>query len=297
MPEILVIFCFHNRRAKTEACIRSLLAQTGLAQEFQFRFLAFDDGSTDGTADALRKLDSSLQVLQGDGTWFWARSMAKLYQTSKEESFDFLLLVNDDVVFKPDAVHLALADQWSAMSLLSNSEFEPVVVGKIQDPVSGCWTYGGQCFRNPRFPIWFASGHPGDGLQRVHTFNANFLLIPRSTALSFSLDGRYSHAFADIDLGLHMTRRGVPIFQSSDFLGNCPRNPQQGSWLDRSLSLRTRLALINTRKGMPFLDRLRYARRNGGVFWPLFFLQPYVRFVLSLVTDFGKFRGPSAQMR
>jgi len=271
MIQVLAVFCFHNRKRTTVACVQSLLAQVGLGKEFSIQMLAVDDGSGDDSARAIRSHVPECEIIIADGSWYWARSMAHLYSQAQQRTFDYLLMINDDVLFAEEAMQNALTD-------LAQVPVGSVLVGKTCDPRTGQWSYGGQRYRRPAFPLWFVGGDPGEGLQPVHTLNANFVLIPKDVVQMVPFFGNYSHAFSDIDYGLHLTRAGIPLYQSSHYVGTCARNPQRGTWLDESLPFLTRLRLLNTRKGMPWRDRLRYARRNGGWAWMWFFVHPYVKF-------------------
>lgn len=277
---ILAIFCFHNRRAKTTAMVQSLLSQNGIHQEFTLQMLALDDGSSDNSHQAILDLEPSATIYKADGSWFWARSMAFLWSQSQGFSVDFVLLLNDDVLLDSSAIINTLQD---FKELKQKHTDLPVLVGKTRDAITDQWTYGGHWSRHALFPLWFKPGNPGEGMVPVHTFNANFVLIPSGYVQRFSLDHRYSHAFADIDLGLQMHRQAIPLYQCKHYVGTCSRNSKQGTWMDSSLSAWERIKKINTRKGMPVVDRMRYAMRNGGWAWPYFWLHPYLKFLISLI--------------
>lgn len=281
MIKIDVLFCFHNRKSLTTRVVDQLMHQEGIGCQFQLRMYAVDDGSTDGTSEEILQICPSIQIYRADGSWFWAKSMAYLYQNSKQGDADFILMLNDDVSLLPNATTLLLAD-WNETQL-SQSGISAVIVGKTKDRETGVWTYGGHRTRNPKYPLLFLPGNPGEGLVPCITFNCNCVLIPNSVARIFSMDGEFSHAFADIDLGLKMHSKNVPIFQSKEYIGFCSRNSNKGTWKDETLGFWKRLRLINTRKGMPFRNRLRYTRRHGGWIWPLFFIHPYVKFFLSFI--------------
>lgn len=274
---IRVLFCFHNRREKTENCLRSLLQQKGRGDFFDFEFSLLDDGSTDQSSEMIHSICPDAQIEHADGSWFWARSMSYLFAKAKKTSQDFVLLINDDVIFAVDAVFNVLQDFETAKK--KQMSWKPVIVGKTIDPETQAWTYGGFRYRATWAPLWFYSGDPGSGLTSIHTFNANCVLIPQETALPFDLFSGYRHASADTDLGLQMHRAGIPLFQSSCSVGFCRRNPIQGTWKDVSLSMWKRLKLSQTRKGIPFGDHFRFAWRNGGWLWWWFAIQPYVRII------------------
>ncbi len=274
-----VLFCFHNRKALTSRIVDQLIHQEGIGERFQLQLTVVDDGSTDGTAANIAEICPSVQIYHADGSWYWAKSMAYLYQQAKQGNADFILLLNDDVSLVPNAIEILLHNLHEAKTESPNAS--PVIIGKTKDPETGVWTYGGHRTKNPKHPLMFIPGNPGEGLVPCITFNCNCVLIPNAVAKLFSMDGTYSHAGADIDLGLQMHAKKIPMFQSQEYIGFCSRNSNKGTWKDESLGFMTRLRLINTRKGMPFRDRFRYTRRHGGWIWPIFFVHPYLKFFLS----------------
>ncbi len=274
MPSVACFFCFHNRKSVTTSFAKRLLAQANLYPELELKWLALDDGSSDGTSDSLKELIPEISLYSADGSWFWAKSMAFLYQKALELRTDYLLLLNDDVMLEDGALPSVFKD-------LASVTNESVIIGKTYDLVTKEWTYGGICNKHPFFPLWFHNGNPGDKLTRVQTLHANFVLVPFSVAKRVPFFGGYSHAFGDIDFGLRLTKAGVSLYQSSQYVGSCSRNSDKGTWMDDTLPFRKRLSLVNTRKGMPWKDRLLYTWRNGGVAWLWFFLSPYIKFVKS----------------
>lgn len=106
-PRILVFLPVHNRRATTALFIRSLLAQT----HANWHLLLIDDGSTDGTADMVRKEVASLTVLRGNGKWWWGGALHQGYRwltRHPDHRDDLVLIINDDTQFAPDFLERAV---------------------------------------------------------------------------------------------------------------------------------------------------------------------------------------------
>ena len=100
-PTLHIVLPVHNRRATTVAFVEALRRQT----DQDFKLVLVDDGSTDGTADAVRRLLPAVDVVTGAGDWWWAGSLAqgcrRLRETGVRDG-DVLLLINDDVVIGPE---------------------------------------------------------------------------------------------------------------------------------------------------------------------------------------------------
>lgn len=63
-----------------------------------------DDGSTDGTYELLKdmQLSYSIHVLRGKGDWFYSGGMHVGMEYALQHlphDFDYMLMMNDDVVF------------------------------------------------------------------------------------------------------------------------------------------------------------------------------------------------------
>jgi GT2 family glycosyltransferase len=106
---LFILLPVHNRRETTVRFVESLGRQTWQ----DFKLILIDDGSTDGTALAVRKLRQDVVVISGTGSWWWAGSLDQgcrhLARTGVVDG-DVLLLINDDVEIGPDFLAHALAE-------------------------------------------------------------------------------------------------------------------------------------------------------------------------------------------
>jgi hypothetical protein len=82
MTEIAVIMTAHNRREKTLACLRSLMAATEHATDVAYHVFLVDDGSTDGTSEAVAALALPLTIIRGDGDLYWNRGMVRAWESA-----------------------------------------------------------------------------------------------------------------------------------------------------------------------------------------------------------------------
>lgn len=106
---LYIVLPVHNRRETTVAFVGALRGQT-----YQdFKLVLVDDGSTDGTADAVRQYLPAVDVVTGTGDWWWAGSLERgcrrIGETGARDE-DVLLLVNDDVVIGPEFLAQGLAE-------------------------------------------------------------------------------------------------------------------------------------------------------------------------------------------
>jgi GT2 family glycosyltransferase len=95
---IYILLPVHNRREITGDFIDCLVAQTWQ----QYHLVLIDDGSTDGTEQMVRERVENLTVIRGNGDWWWAGCLQQGFNFLKKSGLshgDFVLIINDDVVF------------------------------------------------------------------------------------------------------------------------------------------------------------------------------------------------------
>ena len=134
---VAVLLPLRDEADRVEPCLRSLLGQTGVRD---LRVICLDDGSTDGTADVVRRVagdDSRVTLLSGkplpDGWWGKPWACHQLAEATAVQSFprpggrttehpspSVLVFVDADVVLEPHAVAAAVALlRWSGLDLVS----------------------------------------------------------------------------------------------------------------------------------------------------------------------------------
>lgn len=262
---ISALLTCHNRKDKTLACLRALVDQTLTRASLQF--VVVDDGSTDGTSDAVKQEFPATRIIRGDGSLFWCGGMRTAWAHAAKTNPDYYFLVNDDTMLYPNALE-------SLLAIAPDPNDRVIAVAAICDPTTGTQTYGGQLKDTGLIA-------PDGTLRRCDTLNGNAVLVTRATFESIGmLHEGYSHAMGDLDYGFLASRNGIPIFQSSAFLGTCSRNSPINTWMDRKLTRTERLKKLSSKKGLPIREWMEFNRRNSGVMWPLKTISPYVRVIL-----------------
>lgn len=218
---VQVIIASHNRRPLTEQAIDRALA---LASQYDVRVYLFDDGSTDGTREAVRSRGEAVHLIEGDGSAFWANSMARAESAalSDDEFIDgsaaaYIVWLNDDS-------HL---DAGALESLLNTCRDFPdaLVVGSMRDPDTNVVTYGG-LVREGLHPLHFRTVMPAsERIVNAEVMNGNLVVMRREVAsVVGGIEGRFAHGMADIEYGLRASRLGFETVVAPGFFGTCPRN-------------------------------------------------------------------------
>lgn len=228
-PTLHVIIACHNRCELTVRAASAMVTAAAKA-DAALTITVFDDGSTDGTADALHNLDLDIDILRGDGSAFWARGMAlaeaHVLANPTLPNDDLILWLNDDVDPDPNSVR-TIVDY-------ARTSPDTVLVCATNDPSTRELTYSGMS-RAGLHPLRFATVPPLTVIRPVDTFNGNLVAVPVRIARQLGgIDGEFSHALADIDYGLRCGRRNIPVILLPGTHGTCPRNsfPPHESTLD-----------------------------------------------------------------
>jgi GT2 family glycosyltransferase len=267
---ITALLAAHNRRQKSLACLSSYFNQE-VPEGVTLSTVLVDDGSTDGTADAVRERFPAVRVISGSGDLFWAAAMALAEREARRQDPDFLLWLNDDATLSPGALTTLIE------TAESSGKSGCIVVGALRDPSSGELSYSG-VRRSGIHPMRFSLVPPEDRPIQVDTLNGNVVLISREAVERVGpIDSEFAHATADYDYGLRAASAGVPVLLAPGTIGSCPTNPNARPWADPSLTIGERFSALVSPKGLPPRTHARYLRRHGGPAWPVFWLSPYVR--------------------
>jgi GT2 family glycosyltransferase len=265
----------HNRKANTLRCLDRLFRQRGL-DDVTLEVFLVDDGSTDGTAEAIKSTYPAVHLLRGDGSLFWSGGMRMAMDAARGGGFDHYLWLNDDTMLYPDALGRLLR---TYAKLAAYSKSPLVVVGSLRDPESGKLSYGGSVRTCWWHPLRFAHIEPADEPVICAVFNGNCLLVPADAAERLgNLHPRLVHSGGDYEYGLRAEKKHVARWIAPGYFGECPRNPIADTWMDASMSLRQRYRALFSPKGQPPMPRLIVYSHYGGPFWivlyPLIYLRP-----------------------
>jgi GT2 family glycosyltransferase len=273
---VVLLTCF-NRREKTLECLRALASCTGL-EAVQLRAVLVDDGSTDGTSQAVSAEFPWVEVVVCEGGLFWCRGMNVAFNKALGTGFDFYLWLNDDTTLEPDAVARMLACSSELKQRIQNPA---IVVGNTLDPTTGAHTYGGERRLSRSNQFKFERVAPPESPQQCDTFTGNIVLISAEVASRVgNLDPGFEHAMGDTDYGLRARKLGVELWIAPGSHGTCSHNPVSNTYMDASLPLSERWKRMLHRKGLPWRSWLIFTRRHTGVMWPLYFAWPYLKLIL-----------------
>ena len=282
-----LLTCF-NRRAQTLAGLAALEG-AGSQSPWHLHAVLVDDGSRDGTGEAVRRRFPWVEVIDGDGSLYWCRGMHRAFARALVQGHDHYLWLNDDTLLDADAL-VRLLDCHAALQ--RHRDRPLIIVGSTRDEGGARITYGGRRRTSRWRSLTLALVRPGDEPQRVDTFDGNVVLVSAAAArLLGNLDPAFEHAMGDTDYGLRAEHLGVECWLAPGTHGRCGDNPATGTHADPALPWRSRWRLMLGRRGLPLRSWWRFTRRHAGLLWPAYFLWPYLQLAAA---GLGWRRAPTA---
>ncbi|MDQ6471032.1 glycosyltransferase family 2 protein [Flavobacterium sp. LHD-80] len=249
---IAVLLTCHNRKDKTISSLTALY-QCIIPEKFTFDVFLVDDGSTDGTSEAITSQFPSVNIIMGNGDLYWNRGMHLAWErASIAKDFDYYLWLNDDTFLVKEAIS----------DLLSQNFPNAIVCGSTQSSESYNITYGGFNRNSNQLII------PDGTFQKADYCNGNCVLIPRKVfQVLGNLDYIFHHAVGDFDYSLRAKKNGIDLFLAPRYIGFCESHSEVPRWRSVSLSLRTRLkSLYSASSGCYPPQFFVFDKRHNGFF-------------------------------
>jgi GT2 family glycosyltransferase len=280
MPtSIATLITCYNRRQKTQTCLEALFNQN-LPSEVALTVYLVDDGSTDGTGEAVRQAWPNVKLIQGDGSLFWNGGMRRAFDEAVKDDPDYYFWLNDDTLLYPDALGTMLA---TSRRLAGQGCERAIVTGSTCDPQTGTHTYGGLVRSSWWHPLRLRRLAPSQEAQPCETMHGNCVLIPREVArVVGNLEPAFVHYLGDFDYGLRARKQGCTVWIAPGYQATClANNSAHGeAWQDTSMSLGDRLKKVAQPKGFAPNESKVFVQRHTGLLWPFYWALPYVRLFL-----------------
>ncbi len=276
MGEIAVLLTVHNRKEKTITSLSRLFSQQ-IPEGYSMCVYLTDDGSTDGTHEAIREKFPQVYIVLGDGNLYWNRGMYTAWEiASKVKDYDFYIWLNDDTLLFKGAI---------AKLLTSSKEYQDnsIIVGATVDiETQKNLTYGGR--NRGKIPV--PNGNP----EEVSYFNGNIVLIPKSVfKILGNLDWYFTHSKGDFDYGMRAKKNGIKIYQVGSILGECNEHETLDTWCNPDIPLNIRWRELHRPNGMPPKETFHFEKRHFGFLLASFhYITVYLRCLFPNIWKFKK---------
>ncbi len=270
---LAVIMTCHNRRNTTLACLNALYQQKNYCDVY-----LTDDGSSDGTTEAVKAEYPEVQILQGNGNLFWVGGMHLAFGEAIKYQYDYYLWLNDDTFLEANAVSKLLQVHQNLTEL---GYPDSIVVGSTKDSITGKATYGGAVKSKKWYSNKFEFLEPSSIIQKCDAMYGNCVLIPKNVAAKVgNIDTAFVHSLGDLDYALRARKLGCKIWVAPGYIGTCTKNAIRNSWADTNLNLLKRLKKVLQIKSFPLKSWTIFCSRHSGPFWIFYWFLPYIRAII-----------------
>jgi GT2 family glycosyltransferase len=200
-----IVIPVHNRREITLQALRSLarIDRAGL----RVHIIVVDDGSTDGTSDAIQADFPDVQIVTGDGMLHYAAGTNRGITAALSREPDFLVLCNDDSIFHEKFLQRLLATATACPRSIIGGLLllwdEPHLVFQVNfkwRTFRGGWQ---QADRQSLFDL------PTEPFE-VEGLAGNCVLVPAAAIMETGLldEGKFPHGWGDIQYFNRMKETG-----------------------------------------------------------------------------------------
>jgi len=205
---LFIIVPVHNRKNTVLNFLKQLSFQT-----YQnFNTVIVDDGSKDGTFDSIKQLHPSVELIYGNGEWWWSKSVNMGVKYAISLKATHILLMNDDIYFSKNFLFQMLSDYTpgSIMGCLSLIKGEPDKiffsgVNKINKITANTRQY-----HKKYTPVYTTL----KGLHKSIALPGRGLLIPTNvfSKIGYFDEKRLPQYKADSDFVIRAYKAGIPTY-------------------------------------------------------------------------------------
>lgn len=265
-----VLLTCHNRYEKTINCLNALY-KCIIPNQYFFDVFLVDDGSTDGTAERVKKVFPAVNIIMANGELYWNRGMYLAWNAAKNKmNYNYYFWLNDDTILFENSLKIML----DYSSVVNNNK---IIVGATCSSINEEITYSGYIFPGKKLV-------PNGTWQDCNYFNGNIVLIPNDIFVKVGLiDKRFRHSLGDFDYGMRAFKLGFVHALSPIYLGVCESHEIEPIWRNTSVPVIKRLQYLYTPLGNNPFEFFIFDKRHYG------FLTALIHFITIHLRTFFPF--------
>lgn len=268
---IAVLLTCHNRKEKTLACLTALYSCIK-PKDYVFKVFLVDDGSTDGTTQAIKDKFSQVHIIEGNGDLFWNRGMRLSWETAyKTQEFDFYLWLNDDTMLDLTALIELLECSEEALK----KDNQPAIISGAcrNNDDENEFSYGGKTEECPVVP--------NGVLQKCIYINGNVVLVPNKIYQKLgNLSPDYTHGMGDYDYGLRAINAGFNCYTTKTFIAVCEVNEGIPGWCNPNVSLKKRWQQFKSPIGLNINEYIAFRKKFWRYKWISFTFKAFIKMLI-----------------
>ncbi|MEO1391452.1 MAG: glycosyltransferase family 2 protein [Cyanobacteria bacterium J06634_5] len=233
-----IIVPVHNRKSTTLKCLAHLENQNDLNA---YHVVIVDDGSIDGTAEAILKKYSTVSLLKGTGHLWWTGAIKLGMEYALSKGADYCVWLNDDTLPEPGAIQFLID--------YCNQHPKTIAAANILDPHTHTPSYGGVvCQRLKVVPVFSQQKEPTlcDGLS------GNLVCIPSNLihVIGYPNSALYPHYYGDVIYTHNAQLSGYQLVLIHEAIAYCIDDNKPIRWFHTNNSvieiLQDRLSIKST---------------------------------------------------
>lgn len=207
-----IVIPVHNRRNVILNCLDQLqnLKKDGFCADI----VIIDDGSTDGTTEAISKEFPYVTVLKGDGNLWWAGGVNMGLEFALNHGYDFIYVMNDDTELLPDSLQIL----YDTLKEYDNAVCSSVIMDREKNIiVAGAGLTG--FFKKERSQVSgkFHDSYSGR-IIKADTLATKSVLIPTVIAKKVGyFDAKhFPHNYSDFEYFIRVKEMGFSLLVNMD---------------------------------------------------------------------------------
>jgi GT2 family glycosyltransferase len=269
MSKVFIIIPVHNRKNTTLQCLSNLRK----CVDHDYHIAVIDDGSDDGTSQAIFDEYPEVIVLHGSGNLWWTGAICLGMKYAYEQKADYFFWLNDDTFSSIETLSL----------MVEKCKKNPNTIVSAQcysDQNFQIPTYGGQ---KKSFLSLTLFHTPSGENYPCDCMSGNLVCFPRSIVdkIGFPPSKYLPHQMADILYTWKAKKEGYELLVCGDATAICEFNPYEEGWSTSNISMLNRWQNLLSYKSNLYPPAFWYfCIKFHGILGLVIFFYAYFNFIL-----------------
>jgi GT2 family glycosyltransferase len=242
---VYIIIPVHNRQRITLKCLKQLQQQGDLNH---YQIVVVDDGSTDGTTQAIQNVYPEVTILSGDGKLWWTGAIKRGMEYAYTQGAQYFIWLNDDTFPDPGSiqrlVHFCHTHPQSIVSAQCYSSLA------FQNK-----TFGGQVINGQTLKLIEAEV---DQVIECDCVSGNLVCLPRSIVdeVGYPPSKKVPHNTGDVVYSYSAKKAGYDVYVLGSATAAGDFNASDYGWLTNEFSMIERWKIICSPKSYLYFPGL-----------------------------------------